>query len=300
MAQPHPVEPVSSTLDQKLEPILSQFAARLRSELSRFPREIFEKLNQSARRLRVFESEQQWSRIMVDATKGFCDRSLLFVVDRQNLKPTATRGLTAQLPTVPLASAPAFANAIESKDPVIALRSRRELSGPIAEVVGEAPKERCAIFPLVTRERVPAVLYADSHNGQIETGALELIAAFGAAVLEGVAGKTKLQSIASAAPKTSEELSETERQLHVRAQNAARLRVAEIRLYHSERVKQGRAARDLYSRLKNEIDSAREAFHREFTPDSNSLDGYFHLELIRTLANDDSALLGKDIRQPLV
>ena len=69
--------------------------------------------------------------------------------------------------------------------------------------------------------------------------------------------------------------------------------MAEIRLYQSEKVKNGRAAHDLYTSLKEEIDSAREAFRSEFLNASDSMVDYLHLELVRTLANDDVELLGQ-------
>jgi len=70
--------------------------------------------------------------------------------------------------------------------------------------------------------------------------------------------------------------------------------VAGIRLYQSESVKNGRAAHDLYTSLKTEIDSARDAFRSEFLNASDSMVDYLHLELVRTLANDDVELLGPE------
>ncbi len=95
-------------------------------------------------------------------------------------------------------------------------------------------------------------------------------------------------------------LSREDRELHLRAQRFARVQVAEIRLYQSEKVKKGRAAHDLYTSLKEEIDSAREAFRAEFLNASDSMVDYLHLELVRTLANDDAEVLGQDYPGPMV
>jgi hypothetical protein len=76
--------------------------------------------------------------------------------------------------------------------------------------------------------------------------------------------------------------------------------VAEIRLYQSEKVKNGRAAHDLYTSLKVELDSAREAFRAEFLNASDSMVDYLHLELVRTLANDDAEVLGQEYPGPMV
>jgi hypothetical protein len=76
--------------------------------------------------------------------------------------------------------------------------------------------------------------------------------------------------------------------------------VAEIRLYKSEKVKNGRAAHDLYTSVQEEIHSAREVFRREFLNASDSMVDYLHLELVRTLANDEADALGKDYPGPMV
>jgi hypothetical protein len=75
--------------------------------------------------------------------------------------------------------------------------------------------------------------------------------------------------------------------------------VAEIRLYKSENVKNGRAGQDLYTSLKTEIDSAREVFRHDFISRSPTMVDYLHGELVRTLANDDAALLGPDYPGPM-
>jgi hypothetical protein len=95
-------------------------------------------------------------------------------------------------------------------------------------------------------------------------------------------------------------LSREDRGLHLRAQRFARVQVANIRLYKSEKVKNGRAAHDLYTSIKEEIDSAREVFRREFLDASDSMVDYLHLELVGTLANDDTDVLGRNYPGPMV
>jgi hypothetical protein len=86
----------------------------------------------------------------------------------------------------------------------------------------------------------------------------------------------------------------------VRAQRFARVRVAELRLYQSAEVKLGRAERNLYGALRAEIDAAREEFRREHLGGCPSMVDYVHLEIVRTLANDDDTLLGGEYPGPLV
>lgn len=87
---------------------------------------------------------------------------------------------------------------------------------------------------------------------------------------------------------------------HLQAQWFARVRVAEIQLYHAAAIKRGRSSGDLYSALKSQIDAAREAYRERFlTPVSVTAD-YLHGEFVRTLANDDAKLLGPAYPGPLV
>jgi hypothetical protein len=95
-------------------------------------------------------------------------------------------------------------------------------------------------------------------------------------------------------------LGKDQQELHLRAQRFARVQVAEMRLYKAQAVKNGRLNADLYSCLKHEIDTGREAFRRDFLSASPSMADYFHLELVQTLANDDAALLGKEYPGPMV
>jgi hypothetical protein len=86
---------------------------------------------------------------------------------------------------------------------------------------------------------------------------------------------------------------------HLRAQRFARVRAAEILLYKAQAVHDGRAGKNLYGELKEEIDSARAAFEREYLRASDAMPDYLHLELLRTLANEDVSLLGEEYPGPL-
>ncbi len=85
-----------------------------------------------------------------------------------------------------------------------------------------------------------------------------------------------------------------------RAQRFARVRVAEIQLYHAAQMKSGRAAGDVYGALKSQMDAARDAYREKFLTPVNGTADYLHAEFVRTLANDDAALLGPEYPGPLV
>jgi hypothetical protein len=259
------------------------FEERVRAHHQRTRRELFDRLSQTARRLRQVENEEQWSRALVEGTAGLCGRAILFAVSGRMLEFQAARNVEYREPApAAIAAAPAFAGAIESKDTVVALRIRGELSAPIVQLTGESPDRRCSLFPVLTRDRVTAILYADSDDGPVETSALDLLVALAGA----------LPAASNQTPKKNEPA------LHLRAQRFARVRVAEIQLYQSQKVKSGRSNADLYSYLKSEIDTGRAAFRRDFLSASPAMADYFHLELVQTLANDDAALLGSQYPGP--
>ncbi len=289
----------------------AQFEVELAQTLDRGRRKVYADLNQSTRRLRQFENEAQWTQVLVESTQGLAERAALFAVNQRMLELRATRNLTAPtLAPVPIAASPAFSSVLETRDTVVAMRTRGELSEPIAHLVGEAPGLRFSLFPLTAGERVAAILYADSGQGSLETSALEILASFGGAVIAGLTAggprqSSQLHTIfgiepAGARPISWTSLNRKEQETHLRAQRFARTQVAEMRLYQSQAVKQGRADRDLYLKLKDKIDDGRLAFRREFMSASDSMVDYFHLELVRTLANDDADLLGKDYPGPMV
>jgi hypothetical protein len=269
--------------------------------------ELMGSLNQSVRRLASAETDEQWREALLDATRGFCDRAALFTVSNGLLELQSTRNIQSErhLTDVPLDSAPAFAAAIQTRDTIVAMRTKGEMSPSVAQYCGEAENDKFYLFPVIGRGRVATLLYADGDNTQVES--LELLATVAAAILEGrssvSARKGDLINIASAR-KTPDGhswsvLSEEDRELHRKAQRFARVQVASIRLYKSDAVKNGRTGGQLYTSLKEEIDAARGVFRRDFIAKSETMVDYLHLELVGTLANDEVELLGPDYPGPL-
>jgi hypothetical protein len=80
----------------------------------------------------------------------------------------------------------------------------------------------------------------------------------------------------------------------------ARVKIAEIQLYHASAVRAGRASRDLYGSLKPQIDDAREEFRKLVLGNSikihqaSDTTDYLHAEILHALAHDDATLLGPD------
>ncbi len=182
---------------------------------------------------------------------------------------------------------------METKDTVIAVRTRGEMSAPIAACFGEAADSKFDVFPVLTGGRVAALLYADGR-GRLQPDALELLATVAGAVIE-----SRVQKAADGLVNIAAPLDAGERDLHLKAQRFARVQVAEMRLYQDQHVKNGRAERDLYASLKTQIDSAREGYRQAFMDGSEGMTDYLHQELVHTLAHGDVELLGPEYPGPL-
>jgi hypothetical protein len=91
-----------------------------------------------------------------------------------------------------------------------------------------------------------------------------------------------------------------EERLHLDAKRFARLLVSEIKLYNEQRVAEGRSHRDLYVRLKRDIDRSREMYEKRVSPTVSHRVDYFHDEVIRILAENDPTMLGSDYPGPCV
>ena len=248
-------------------------------------------LNHAARRLRSPGS--QWGHVLVDASAAFCEHAALFTLPGGASLHLERSSRGEVVEDVPLDAAPAFRTAVETKDTVVAVRTRGEMSTPIAASFGEAADSRFHLFPVSANRQVIALLYA-AGPGRLQAEALELLATLAGAVLESRSEKAADGLVNIAAPSDS-----AERDLHLKAQRFARVQVAEIRLYQDQHVKTGRAGRDLYASLKTEIDSAREAFRRVFMDGSESMPDYLHKELVHTLAHGDVELLGPTYPGPM-
>ncbi len=91
-----------------------------------------------------------------------------------------------------------------------------------------------------------------------------------------------------------------EEKLHTDAKRFARLLVSEIKLYNEHHVAEGRENRDLYLRLKRDIDRSREMYEKRVSPTVSRKIDYFHDEVIRILGDNDPSTLGSDYPGPRV
>lgn len=87
-------------------------------------------------------------------------------------------------------------------------------------------------------------------------------------------------------------VSPSDETMHEEARRLARLLVSEIKLYNEDQVEDGRRNRDLYERLKEDIDRSRQMYEERVDPRILRSTDYFYQELVRILAAGDSRALG--------
>ncbi len=269
---------MTEAVREQISASLTAIADTLQTERRR----VLEDLNHSIRRMTASASAGEWKLAVTDAAKTFADVVVLW--------HTGTSGATH-----------AIQAAIDSREMVVAACSASEFPQEVLGQLGGAA--RAYVFPIPENS---AVLIAATAAGKVETAPLEIISTLAGLTLGRVQAKGPvLSGIAPAAngkPKVREQwetLPLEERQKHLTAQRFARVKVAELQLYHDHAVRAGRKNRRLYENLRLQIDDARGLFQDQFLQRPHKMADYLHLELVRTLANDDETLLGLEYPGPL-
>jgi len=104
---------------------------------------------------------------------------------------------------------------------------------------------------------------------------------------------------AAAAPATDAfaHMSPEDAEVHRKAQRFARLLMDEIKLYNQAKVAEGRKHKDLYDRLKEDIDKSRSTYQKRYGNTVAANADYLSSELVRSLAEDDVSLLGPNFHR---
>jgi len=318
--------PLREILERRLSDILGDFeqiieaelSARVAAEVERHTAEIIaeararacataaDQLNQAVRRIRQAANREQLAIALIDTAGAFASGVALVSVTGSRGCGERIRGVSAERAAafqhweVPLESAPALAEAVKTGDPITALAEGSQVSPELAAIVDEA-NTRVSFYPVNAGGQAVAILCAWGVVAQSST--LELLSQLAGAVWTALPVWANLVSIEvtqQARGSSWDSLDAEERRVHLRAQRMARVETARIRLQESDAVQAGRTRRDLYAALREPIDAARESFRKTFFDSCPSMVDYLHLELIRTLANENPELLGKDYPGPLV
>ncbi|MBV9180719.1 MAG: hypothetical protein JO356_05350 [Acidobacteria bacterium] len=205
-----------------------------------------------------------------------------------------------------------------------------------------APRDgRASLLPLVLKDKVSALVYADCgpDGGTLDPAALDVLVRATSAWLEVIAQRrlahkegseasdsaqpmpsndpfaahaplhmAKPQATAETAPAAAMSAAAAwggaasvppneDAEIHHKAQRFARLLMDEIKLYNKEKVAEGRKHKDLYDRLKEDIEKSRATYQKRYGHSAAASADYFHQALIHSLAEDDVSLLGSNFRR---
>lgn len=200
-------------------------------------------------------------------------------------------------------SAGLLARAIQSRVP--AGGPTRQFDPGFMTCVAPPAEDKCLVLPLVVKEKVAALLYADAGTapgGILDASALTALTRWAALWLElsalrktgpgeeaqppSAVAATGGGAGVAAAPAAEET------ELHKKALRFAKLLVEEIKLYNQPKVIEGKHNRDLYDRLKEDIEKSRATYEKRYGDTPAASAGYFNQELVRVLADNDVSLMG--------
>ncbi len=118
-----------------------------------------------------------------------------------------------------------------------------------------------------------------------------------AEVVEVAASAASASAAAAPAADPFAGLSAEDADTHRKAQRFARLLVDEIKLYNQAKVNEGRRNRDLYDRLKEDIEKSRATFQKRYGNTAAASGDYFQKEVVRSLAEDDLSVMGDNFKK---
>jgi hypothetical protein len=304
-------------------------------------------------------TQKEILRALLDAGSAYSSRVGLFVVKAGIASGWQSRGFGNGEETVKdfpldLNAGPA-AHAYQNR--VVTPGNVAEMGRDFVAQFGGPSDEQVLVLPLVLKDKVAALVYADCGNaGRLDTSALQLLVMATSAWLE-VASLRKqapkeevpaapafaerpapaVQNVSSfsdpfashaphhipaaapvpapaaevipmaaaasaaAAPAVAKDplagLSPEDADTHRKAQRFARLLVDEIKLYNQAKVAEGRRNKDLYDRLKEDIDKSQATFQKRYGGTVAASVDYFQQEIMRSLAEDDISVMGPNFRR---
>ncbi len=95
-----------------------------------------------------------------------------------------------------------------------------------------------------------------------------------------------------ARPAATAAIAPEDQKAHEDAKRFARLVVSEIKLYNEAKVNEGRRRKDIYERLKEDVERGRQMYSDRVPVNIRDTTTYFHDELVRILAGGDASALG--------
>ena len=139
--------------------------------------------------------------------------------------------------------------------------------------------------------------FADPFAGHAPKHAARIADAEPAAEVVEVGTGAKGAAAAATAADPFAGLSPEDADTHRKAQRFARLLVDEIKLYNQAKVAEGRRHKDVYDRLKADIEKSRSTYQKRYGNTAAASGEYFQQELVRSLAEDDISLMGANFKR---
>jgi len=331
MADPKKAQSIERTISEVLEGHLAQIRSELVKRLTSGTAEAAaapsgssptDLLYASVATIQDAASQSDILAALLDGSAKFSGRCALFVVRGGTINGWQARGFRDRddIKKVSLDSSRGLAGrAIHDRTPVAAAAA--EFDADFIATHGKPAGGNALVLPLVVKEKVAAVIYADagtSENGALDSSALQVLLRAAALWLEVLAvrktggapaaaperpvaepmlapSEKVVESVAPPAPTPAaaeEEVPAEDKEIHKKAKRFAKLLVDEIKLYNQKKVKEGREKRDLYERLKDDIEKSRATYDKRYGQTPAAKADYFNKEIVRILADDDVSLLG--------
>jgi hypothetical protein len=310
---------VGEVLEKALPELRSRIAGRAAKELKGLlsAGSSSDMLDQAITAVQEASAQGEILRQLLEGGGRFAGRLALFVVKAGAIMGWQAIGFNDNdsIKSASLSEAGSVAEAMQSRAPVEGRAT--EFKGAFLSGVGQPFENRCLLLPLIVKDKVAALIYADpgsSESGPFDASALKVLTRNAGLWLELVALRKALpaeepQQTASAAATPSapaappaparasasaaaSSAASDEPDLHRKAKRFAKLLVEEIKLYNQGKVAEGRQHGDLYERLREDIEKSRATYEKRYGESDVASANYFDQELIRILADNDIALMG--------
>jgi hypothetical protein len=318
---PRPTE-IQNIIEEAVAEVFDAALPQLRAEIVRRTAEAIELmlpapgssptdlLNAAAASIYESGTQAEILRHLLEGEARFAGRVALFVVKGGTVNGWQGIGFEDNeiIKTVNIPSSAGLAGkAIQGRTPAGG-PSQNFDSGFISSVKPPSD-DQCLALPLVVKDKVAAVIYADggtAPGGTLDASGLHALTRFAAIWLELAAMRkaggpaaeeapapqpaVMAASATAAAPAATPVTEEDE--LHKKARRFAKLLVEEIKLYNQPKVEEGKQHKDLYDRLKVDIEKSRSTYDKRYAESAVASSDYFTQELIRILADNDVSLMG--------
>jgi hypothetical protein len=319
---PRPTE-IQNIIEEAVAEVLDAALPKLRAEIVRRAVEVVESLapapgaspsdllNAAAAAIHESGSQADILRHLLEGEARFAGRVALFVVKGNAISGWQGIGFEDNdvIKTLSIQTGSGLlGKAIQARNP--ASGSAQEFDAGFVKSIKAPADGQCLVLPLVVKDKVAAVIYADAgtvSGGTLDSSGLQALTRFaaiwlelaalrkagGSSAAEEVAQPQPAAAIAASAPASASASSGSEEdELHKKARRFAKLLVEEIKLYNQPRVEEGRQHKDLYDRLKVDIEKSRSTYDKRYAESAVASADYFTQELIRILADNDASLMG--------